>query len=463
MLKVAHTADVHIRALSRHDEYRHILKAFSDDAASQGVQHIFVGGDIFHTKTTGISPEYIDLLTWWLNYMATSCEVHLVLGNHDGNLVNLSRQDAVSPIVDAMKNPRVHLYKKSGVYQIQKGYNLCVFSCFDEEGWTSVAPVPGEVNIATFHGPVRGSVTETGWDIDEGYTVEKFEDYDFCFLGDIHKPQVLGYRQDKPWIAYPGTPIQQNYSEQLDHSYLLWNISDKNEWNVETRLLPNLKPFVTVDWQGNLDKTLKLAKKSPKGSRFRIRSQVQLTQDDVHVLSETLRTSMSASEVTYKSDYQVDRQTVKAGGTVLAKTDLRSSDVVMKLVKSFYKDNEVVEKNFDLLSDHVKTYMSSATSSEDTARGSKWSLRHLTWSNLFSYGEDNVINFDKLNGIVGIFGPNRTGKSSIVGTLMYSLFNTTDRGPMKNINVCNVRKSFCSSRVILDHNSTSYVIERQTT
>jgi DNA repair exonuclease SbcCD nuclease subunit len=165
MLRIAHTADVHWRGLSRHDEYREIFSSFINDCKKNRVDHIFVGGDIFHTKTSGISPEYINQLTWWLNAMSQVSIVHIVLGNHDGNLTNLSRQDAVSPIVDAMKNDRIKLYKKSGIYEFSPGYNWCVFSLFDEEGWKDVKPVPGMINIACFHGSVRGCVTETGWDV----------------------------------------------------------------------------------------------------------------------------------------------------------------------------------------------------------------------------------------------------------------------------------------------------------
>lgn len=46
---------------------------------------------------------------------------------------------------------------------------------------------------------------------------------------------------------------------------------------------------------------------------------------------------------------------------------------------------------------------------------------------------------------------------------MYSLFNTTDRGSIKNLHVCNVRKPYCSSKAIINHNGLDYVIERQTT
>jgi DNA repair exonuclease SbcCD ATPase subunit/DNA repair exonuclease SbcCD nuclease subunit len=463
-LIIAHTADVHIRALSRHDEYRQVFKAFIEDCRTQNVDHIFIGGDIFHTKVTGISPEYIDLLTWWLTEMAKVAPVHMVLGNHDGNLVNLSRQDAVTPIVEAMNNPRVFLYKKSGVYSFSPGYNWCVFSCFDEDGWKDVKPIPGDINIATFHGPVRGSVTETGWDIDEeNITADYFRDYDFCMLGDIHKQQFLGYRDGKPWIGYPGTPIQQNYAEELNHGYFLWEIRNSSDWSVVNRPLPNLRPFITIDWAGSLEKTLKISRECPLGTRFRIRSNVSLTQEDVHILSETLKTSLNATEVTYKIDAVVDTQLVKTSTTSVAKNDLRSPEVLTKLLRDYYKDITLTEKEVDELTNTVKFYLSQVRSAEDMSRNSKWSLRRLEWDNLFSYGEGNVIDFEKLNGIVGIFGPNRTGKSSIVGTLMYTLFNSTDRGPVKNINVCNVRKDHCFSRAIFDHNGLSYVVERQTT
>ena len=463
-MKIAHTADIHVRGLSRHEEYRQVLKFFADDCLEQKVDHIFVGGDIFHTKTTGISPEYIEFLTWWLNYMSKVAPVHLILGNHDLNLSNLSRQDAVTPIVEAMANPRVFLYKKSGVYNFAPGYNWCVFSCFDEEGWKDVKPIAGDINIATFHGGVKGSLSETGWEIDEGrITSEFFKDYDFCMLGDIHRQQFLSYRDGKPWIGYPGTPIQQNYAEELNHGYYLWDIKNSSQWDVVNRPLPNPKPFVTIDWDGSIENTLKVSSSYPTGSRFRIRSNVSMTQDEVHVLSETLKTSRLASEVTYKIDAQVDTKELKENTSALKKTDVRSSESMSGLLRSYYKDLKLPEEEINYLIDTSRSYLGQATTAEDVSRYSKWSLRRIEWDNTFSYGENNVINFEKVGGIVGIFGQNRTGKSSVVGTLMYALFNATDRGPVKNINLCNVRKDFCSARAVIDHNGTSYVIERQTT
>jgi len=211
--RIAHIADVHWRGLSRHAEYREVFQAFAKQALEQGVSHIFVGGDVFHTKTSGISPEYIDQMRWWLGLLANVAEVHITLGNHDGNLVNLTRQDAVTPIVEAMANPRIHLYKKSGVYEFEPGYNWCIFSLFDEEGWDSVEPVPGKVNIACYHGPVKGATTESNWRLEEGLSVEFFERFDFCLLGDIHRLQYLGARPAELTIEkddlrlYPGADV----------------------------------------------------------------------------------------------------------------------------------------------------------------------------------------------------------------------------------------------------------------
>ena len=213
MPRIAHIADVHWRGLSRHDEYREVFEAFIKDCKKNAIEHIYVGGDIFHTKTSGISPEYIDQLTWWLTAMSEVAPVHMILGNHDGNLMNMSRQDAVSPIVAIMNNPRINLYKKSGVYEFSPGYNWCVFSLFDEEGWKNVIPEPGKVNIACYHGSIRKCLTETDWVIEDGITVDFFSGYDFVLLGDIHRRQFLGYKDceilidEKDLKFYPGAEI----------------------------------------------------------------------------------------------------------------------------------------------------------------------------------------------------------------------------------------------------------------
>lgn len=270
-------------------------------------------------------------------------------------------------------------------------------------------------------------------------------------------------RCQQGWIAYPGSTLQQNYAEDLTHGYLHWNIQSRDSYDVKFSKLPNPKPFVTIDWTGNVKKTFNLAAKYPKGSRFRIRSSIHVAQQEMHELTTSLKQNMLATEVTFKIDQQINRNAINAGAQVLEKADLRNSDVLLKLVKNYHVNTKYKDDVWNAVGDRIKFYLSSATHNETIVRNTKWHIRELKFDNLYSYGEGNVINFDKLNGIVGIFGANRAGKSSIVGSVMYSLFNTTDRGSMKNLYVCNIRKPFCYSKAIINVSGVDYVLERQTT
>ena len=113
--KCLHIADVHFRGLKRHDEYRVVFSKLFEKAKELQPDLIFVGGDIVHSKTQGISPELINILNWWFTSLAEIAPTHVILGNHDGLILNQNRLDAITPVVEALNNPRLFLYKKSGV------------------------------------------------------------------------------------------------------------------------------------------------------------------------------------------------------------------------------------------------------------------------------------------------------------------------------------------------------------
>ena len=226
MIKIAHFADVHWRSLTRHAEYRaSFLDAFAKLKKLQP-DVILIAGDIVHSKTQGISPELINNLVWWFLELAKISDVHITLGNHDGLILNPDREDAISPIINAIAGSNtdqnnIHLYKQSGVYNLGKkngkDYELVVFSCFDEAGWQELSPKPDAVNIATFHGPVRGSKTDEDWCLEGDVKTDFFDGYDYVLLGDIHKQQFLTEK-----IAYCGSTIQQNYGETPNKGFLFW-------------------------------------------------------------------------------------------------------------------------------------------------------------------------------------------------------------------------------------------------
>jgi DNA repair exonuclease SbcCD ATPase subunit len=269
-------------------------------------------------------------------------------------------------------------------------------------------------------------------------------------------------RAQRPWIAYPGSTVQQNYAEDRTHGFLLWDIEARDKFDVQFCELPNPRPFITIEWQGSVESTLKEAWKHPLGARFRIRNKDVLTQKEVVHLTTQLRQELHATEVTFKSDHHINRDVISTGATTLAKEDLRNPDVLLRLLKDYHRENNVDDCEWTAVREQVGAYLQQALETDDLIRNVKWSLRHLKFDNTFTYGEGNEINFDQLNGIVGIFGPNRVGKSSIVGTIMYSLFNTTDRGNVKNLHVVNIRQPYCYTKAIVNVAGTNYVFERQT-
>lgn len=269
-------------------------------------------------------------------------------------------------------------------------------------------------------------------------------------------------RAKRGWIAYPGSTVQQNYAEDLTHGFLLWEIENRDSFDVKFCELPNPRPFVTIEWKGSVESTIKEAWKHSAGARFRIRASDVLTQKEIVHLTQSLKSELNATEVTFKSDHQINRDVITTGTTTLAKEDLRNPDVLFKLFKDYHRDSGVSEAEWEPVKDQVGTYLQNALGADDIVRNTKWSLRHLQFDNTFTYGEGNVINFEQLNGIVGIFGPNRIGKSSIIGTIMYALFNDTDRGSVKNLHVVNVRQPYCYTKAIVNIAGTNYAFERQT-
>ena len=457
--KCIHISDIHFRGLSRHDEYRESFVDFFKKAKELNPDVIYVGGDIVHSKTQGISPELIDILNWWFTSLASIAPTHIILGNHDGLILNKDRQDAITPIVTALDNSNLYLYKKSGTYPTGiDGYNWCVFSCFDEEGWESVKPVPGEINIALFHGGVHGSITDINWNIEGEVSTDFFHGYDFAFLGDIHK---LQYLDKEKRIAYPGSTIQQNYGEDPGKGFLYWEIDDKDNFDSTFYEVYHSKPYVTIEWKDNLQSTLDEAEIAPDGARFRVRSSKQIPQAEIKQLHSALKDFKSASEIVFKWDYDTDLGMIQTTNEKIMTEDLRDVKTHFSLMREYYSDSSISEEEWESLDKLCSKFVTEINKDGEVIRNLKFSIKNMKFDNTFSYGKGNVINFDKLSGITGIFGRNRIGKSSIPGTLMYTLFNTTDRGPIKNLHIINSRKGHCVSKVDVSVNGVSYRAERQ--
>ena len=459
-MKIVHIADVHWRGLSRHEEYIVAFKDFFDKAAALNPDVIYIGGDIVHSKTQGISPELIQCLCWWFNRMAQICPVHVILGNHDGLILNKDRQDAITPIINAIDNPNIHLFKDTGIYDTGfPGFKWCVFSCFDEENWGSLNPDPGDVNIALFHGGVRGSLTDIDWQMSGEVNLSFFKGYDFALLGDIHKRQFLDKRKT---VAYCGSTIQQNYGETSDKGFLFWDIRGKNDFDVEYHSVKSVHPFITVDWQGDVNSTLSECKYHPRQARFRIKADNFISQGDAKKLRKMLKKTHNAKEVVYKIETKFDAESNLVDQTNEGALNLRDAQVHCELLKSYYENQTLNEEEWSTLESMTKKYIDAASRSDEESRNSRWTINSMRFGNTFAYNSENYVNFDNIPGITGIFGRNARGKSSIIGTLVYGLFNASDRGSIKNLHIINTRYSDCFASIDISVKGIPYRILRET-
>jgi len=457
-----HISDVHWRGLTRHEEYRESFQALFDIAKDLDPNAIFIGGDIVHSKTQGISPELIDCLIWWFNGLAEIAPTHVILGNHDGLVLNKHRQDAISPIINAIdpNQERIKLYKQSGTFPTGiEGFNWSVFSCFDVESWDDVEPIEGDINIATFHGGVNGSTTDIDWNIDGDVDADFFDAFEFTFLGDIHK---LQYLDKEKRIAYPGSTIQQNYGEDPGKGFLFWEIDDRDNYKSTFYEVPFSRPFVTIEWDGATSDTLEEATFYPDRSRFRVRVKAAITQAEIKHLYTALKEEKNATEIVFKYENAVQTQEISTSSGKFFKKDLRDPATHMSFLREYYADVEIEEDEWEQIEKIVTQYVLMA-SKPDNPRNIKWSIKRLEFDNTFSYGKGNVVDFENCSGITGIFGKNRAGKSSIPGTLMFGLYNTTDRGAMSNLHIINMRKGHCTAKIVFSANGKDYKVERQAT
>ena len=84
------------------------------------------------------------------------------------------------------------------------------------------------------------------------------------------------------------------------------------------------------------------------------------------------------------------------------------------------------------------------------------------FSNMFSYGPNNVIDFSNMKGVYGIFAPNASGKSTMLDSITYCIFDKCGRTSKAAAVMNNKADSFkCKFEFELD--GISYIIEKRGT
>ena len=466
--KAIQVADIQIRLTKRQDEYREVFNRFYDDLEKITEPAIvIVAGDVFHNKTD-LSPESVKLCKDFLVNVADRLTTILISGNHDANLANKSRLDSLTPVVEAIKHPNLHYLRDSGLYAIGDVLfnNMGIFD--QPEKYIKGVNIPDVYKnkythiVGLYHGTVDAAVNDLGYVItNKEVTCDFFDGHHIVMLGDIHKAQDLQGFSDgnpiKPIIRYCGSMIQQNHGEVFDgHGYTIWDLNSKEYEHVN---LQNDFGYYTIDInKGQLVTDLSTI---PPKCRLRVRC-FESVVTEVKKAMMDVRDKTDLQEVVYERvPPEDDKKILVITGKDLELAELGKLDHQESLITKYLKNKLEIKDEVKIAEVISVNKHINAQLTKDSNNGAiRWKPKKFEWSNMFSYGENNVIDFSKINGLCGLFAPNRSGKSSVMSALSFCIFDKCDR-TSKASEVMNIHKSGFSCKFNFEINGVDYFISRE--
>lgn len=428
-MKIAHLADIHIRNTSLYNEYKEVFETLYNTLKNDKPDIITVVGDVFHAKQV-TSPESNDLAFQLLFNLSNIATTVVTIGNHDLSIQSKdSRIDALTPVVKqvTMAKPKydIHYLKYSETLTI-KNVDFYHYSFLDDVQPTIIEN--DNIKLGLFHGIVSGSKTYSGHEFssEEEKRIIPYDKLDYVLLGDIHQFQKV-----KNNAYYPSSLICQDYGEHPDeHGYILWDFSKKDPINYVR--VPNPYTYYTI----NVDDTYRLHTgnmglyQMPKAKvRCFYHPVCDLNKVKEVVYSELPSTLSITFRKTKIEEEKVKETSIKESEII----NLYSLETQIKYLREWFKDEpkEIVDKIIDL---HHDLYNLNQSVMEFSGSKQNYSLKSLSFSNTLCYGENNTIDFTKLKGIVGLFARNRTGKSSLLNTIPFSIWGDFPRmGKLDNV------------------------------
>jgi hypothetical protein len=456
--KIYHISDIHIRNTEDHVKiYQHVFNNLYKylNSVKSTKSLIVITGDILHNKdklTTTCETLCVDFLEKLASLMTTI----VIPGNHDFNEKANTKEDSLTTIL--YKRPFDNLYylKYSGVYKFNNilfGYSSLIdniivkASDINDEG----------MKIGLYHGPVANSKNSKGFEFSKK-SITNFEDYDLALLGDIHYHQYLN---EQKTIAYASSLISQNFSEtDLYHGVLVWDLKNKssfykiieNNYRYDEIELDNNEIF----YKGELTKVENL--ELPLYGKLRINTinsdqdiynktyfNIKTRYPELNIVHNKLLTTSKIQESNRK---EPESQTITLQSIVDTEINKLPEESKKYIQKTLLKEIKIAIQSVD--------------------EKLNWRLLTLEFSNMFSYGPNNRIDFTKLtfDEITGLFGSNSIGKSSLIDILLFSLYddysrNYQDRNKLLSGTIINSKEKNFSCKVSFCVDNTIYFIEKE--
>lgn len=260
--KLIHTADWHLKPYNEdknntnnHYKFLNAIDNMLESVDSQ-VGHLhpdevrfLIVGDLFDHKEKEPSNISMQMMGKTLKRISDKYKTRVFIGNHDYDINNRGTLDCISPIMTMFElhnNQNISFHKHTECF-VDENILFCNYSHFDFNKRPEIEKYqkkyPNKKTVGLFHHIAVGSLNEMGEDISQhahdirwpAVPLDQFVPCDFVLAGDIHKHQILPYKNGK--LVYSGSLFQLGYGERVSgHGYCLWDVeSETFEFNeVET-------------------------------------------------------------------------------------------------------------------------------------------------------------------------------------------------------------------------------------
>jgi len=447
--RIYHIADVHVRNLKRHKEYRIVFNRLYTYIKSTKTPNsvIYIAGDIVHSKTD-LSPESVDLVSEFFTKCADLAPTIIIAGNHDCNLNNSYRLDAITPIVNAINHPSVYYLKDTDIYELGD-CQFNVMSVFDKPAdFIRGADYEGANKIALHHGAVHNATTDLGISLSNTHvTNDLFAGHDLVLLGDIHKTQYLN---NEKTIAYPGSLIQQSHGEALVHGIMVWDVAQR-----ESEFVPIKNDYGYYTFEVKNGKIVNASNNVPPKPRLRLK----VTDTDTSALKLIVTELKQKYKVKELSIQKINNLNQSAVTRKINFADYREVESQNKIISEYLTDNYVISEPVLDAIRHINRTVHSKIPELVANRNVTWIPKVFEFSNMFSYGDSNKIDFTNMTGTYGLFAPNASGKSTLLDALSFCCFDKCSR-TSKARHVLNNKKSSFQSKFEFELEGRPYYIER---
>ena len=450
--KIFHISDIHVYNYQRHEEYIEVFeklyKIIEERMTPNSI--IFLGGDIVHSKTN-MSPELFSVVSNLLSTLCNMLPTIVILGNHDLNLNNKTRLDALTPIINSLNLPTLHFLNETNVYQ----YEQIAFSLLHvKDKIENVIPAKSfdaETKILLYHGPVKNSATAYGYLLEGNYLdVLEHADYDYILLGDIHKHQYLNLERT---AAYPSSLIQQNFGEDLTHGIIEWDLNKKTSEFIK---IASSHGYYTFKLKND-----KVAEKIPGDLPYNLNVAItaeNCTQEFIDSFCLALEKKYNVLRIKKPKVTKFIIDNGKGEVSLDKENIIRDFEWRHSMLERYVQNELKQEYQADKFLDIHKT-ASLELDEPSEFIGVTWKPLRFEFSNMFSYGEGNVFNLGELGGLVGLFSPNASGKSTLLDAMTYCIFDKCSK-TSSGAEVMNTSSDFFSCKLELSVAGESYFIER---